>query len=176
MHMSETGITLDHAKQADAPTIAKLHALSWQATYRGILPKQYLDTDVVAERDAYWTARMSKPAAFHRLILIAYCGDAPIGFVCAEQSDASGRDVLLDNLHALKAYQGYGAGKLMIRAVQDWARDLGAAGLYLYVLEGNHRAIDFYERQGWQFAGTKADQLGGNTVTARRYVYALTPI
>lgn len=173
MHMSEIVISLDHATPADAPTIAKIHALSWQATYRGLLPDPYLEKEVDSERAAYWTDRLGKPAEFNRLILVARCANTPIGFVCAEQSDAAGREVLLDNLHALKDYQGCGAGKLMIRAVRDWARELGAAQLYLYALEGNWRAMAFYERQGWQWAGTKVEQMGGHTVNARRYIYPL---
>lgn len=173
MRMPEIVISLDHATPADAPTIAEIHALSWQATYRGLLPDQYLDTEVVAERAAYWTDRLGKPAEFNRLVLVARYAGTPIGFVCAEQSDASGHEVLLDNLHALKEYQGCGAGKLMIRAVRDWAHELGAAQLYLYALEGNWRAMEFYERQGWQWAGTKVDQMGGHTVNARRYIYPL---
>ncbi|MFY2026405.1 GNAT family N-acetyltransferase [Achromobacter xylosoxidans] len=49
----------------------------------------------------------------------------------------------------------------------------GAARLYLYALEGNTRAIAFYERQGWQYTGSEIDRIGGIEARARRYVRPL---
>ena len=77
--------------------------------------------------------------------------------------------MLLDNLHVLPPYQGTGAGKLMVTRAEAWARARGASRLYLYALEGNTRAIDFYERQGWRNTGTETDHIGGIEVQARRY-------
>ncbi|CAH2907283.1 MAG: GCN5-related N-acetyltransferase [uncultured Paraburkholderia sp.] len=107
------------------------------------------------------------------MVLIAVLGDEPIGFVCVERQPESAWGVLLDNLHALPGYQGIGAGKLLMRAAEDWARAQGETQLYLYVLEGNMPAIGFYERQGWQFVGAEPDRMGGVDITALRYVYRL---
>ncbi len=93
--------------------------------------------------------------------------------MCVERQPESAWGVLLDNLHALPGYQGIGAGKLLMRAAEDWARAQGETQLYLYVLEGNAPAIGFYERQGWQFVGAEPDHMGGVDITALRYVYRL---
>jgi GNAT superfamily N-acetyltransferase len=168
-----SSLVLRPATDADADLIAAIHSASWQATYRGLLPDAFLDSEVAHERASYWRARLSAPGAERRIVLIAERAGEPIGFVCVERQPASPWGVLLDNLHALPAHQGIGAGKLLMRAALDWAREHGEAQLYLYVLEGNAPAIAFYERQGWQFSGAEPDQMGGTDITALRYVYRL---
>ncbi|PMS33164.1 GNAT family N-acetyltransferase [Paraburkholderia rhynchosiae] len=166
-------LSLRPATVEDAALIASIHSTSWRATYRGLLPDAFLDGEVTLERAAYWAARMSAPGGERRMVLIAELDGEPIGFVCVERQPESAWGVLLDNLHALPAYQGMGVGKLLMRAAEDWARAQGEAQLYLYVLEGNVPAIGFYERQGWQFVGAEPDQMGGADITALRYVYRL---
>ena len=171
-----SSLALRPATEADAGLIASIHSASWQATYRGLLPDAFLDGEIAHERASYWRARMSAPGAERRIVLIAERAGEPVGFVCVERQPDSPWGVLLDNLHALPAYQGIGAGKLLMRAAQDWAREHGEAQLYLYVLDGNAPAIAFYERQGWQFSGAEPDHMGGVDITALRYVYHLDSI
>ncbi|MFC5428459.1 GNAT family N-acetyltransferase [Paraburkholderia denitrificans] len=172
--MSIASLTLRPATAADAPLIAAMHAASWQATYRHLLPAAFLDDEVDAERAAWWRARMEAPGGERRLVLIAELDETtPAGFVCVERQADSPWGVLLDNLHTLPAWQGIGVGKRLMCAAQDWARARGEAQLYLYVLEGNTPAIAFYERQGWQFSGAEPDRMGGVDITALRYVYPL---
>jgi GNAT superfamily N-acetyltransferase len=166
-------LSLRLATPDDAVLIAGIHASSWQATYRGLLPDTFLDSEVARERAAYWQARMSAPGSERRLVLIAELAGEPVGFVCVERQPESTWGVLLDNLHALPDHQGMGVGKLLMRAAEDWARAQGEKQLYLYVLEGNAPAIGFYERQGWRFAGAEPDHMGGKDITALRYVYRL---
>ncbi|HEY1999638.1 GNAT family N-acetyltransferase [Paraburkholderia sp.] len=166
-------LSLRPATAADAELIASIHAVSWQATYRGLLPDAFLDREVTRERAAYWQARLNAPAAERRSVVIAESAGEPVGFACVERQPDSAWGVLLDNLHTLPGHQGMGVGKLLMRAAEDWARAQGETQLYLYVLEGNRLAIGFYERQGWQFAGAEPDQMGGVDITALRYVYKL---
>jgi len=168
-------LSLRPATAADAPLIAAMHAASWQATYRDLLPGAFLEREVGGERAAYWRARMEAPGGERRLVLIAERDDThePVGFVCVEKQPDSPWGVLLDNLHALPAHQGIGVGTRLMRAAFDWTRTQGEKQLYLYVLEGNAPAIAFYERQGWEYAGAEPDHMGGADITALRYVYRL---
>ncbi|QGZ62946.1 GNAT family N-acetyltransferase [Paraburkholderia acidisoli] len=170
-------LSLRPAAPADAPLLAAMHAASWQATYRSLLPADYLEREVGAERAAYWRARMEAPGGERRLVLIAQLDDGtPVGFVCVERQPGSPWGVLLDNLHALPGHQGMGVGKRLMQAAQDWARAQGEAQLYLYVLDGNTPAIAFYERQGWTYSGSEPDRMGGVDITALRYVYRLDAV
>jgi GNAT superfamily N-acetyltransferase len=168
-----SALSLRPATALDADLIASIHAASWQATYRGLLPDAFLDGEVTRERAAYWQARLNAPGAERRNVVIAERAGEPIGFACVERQPDSAWGVLLDNLHALPGHQGIGVGKLLMQAAVDWTRAQGESRLYLYVLEGNTPAIGFYERQGWKFAGAEPDHMGGVDITALRYVYQL---
>ena len=146
-----------------------MHATSWRATYRGLLPDDFLD-EAERERVAYWVDRLRSPSEAGRYIVIAECNGDAAGFVCAQRKLESADGALLDNLHVMGQYQGYGLGKLLMDGVERWASELGETQLYLFVLEGNSRAMAFYERQGWRLAGIEAEQMAGLPVTARRYV------
>jgi ribosomal protein S18 acetylase RimI-like enzyme len=172
MH-SARALTLRPACTDDAGLIASIHAASWQAAYRGLLPDPFLAGEVARERAAYWHARLAAPGAERRLVLIAQREREALGFMCAERQPDSPWGVLLDNLHTLPAQQRIGAGTLLMRAAQDWARACGEAQLYLYVLEGNAAAIAFYERHGWRLSGVEPDRIGGIDVTMLRYLYRL---
>ena len=62
-------ISLIPASAQDAEAIARLQAQSWRITYRGMLPDDYLDHHVVADRLAYWPTRFAKFASDRTLVL-----------------------------------------------------------------------------------------------------------
>ncbi|MPT26532.1 MAG: GNAT family N-acetyltransferase [Achromobacter sp.] len=167
--MPAAPVTLRQATARDADTIAAMHAASWAATYRGLLPDGFLDAGLADNRRVHWQEQLRRSDADAQAVFIAEQAGQPIGFVCVKQERDHPDDVLLDNLHVLAPHQGTGAGKLMVARATDWARARGASRLYLYALEGNNRAIAFYERQGWRHTGTESDQIGGIAVQARRY-------
>lgn len=167
--MPAAPVTLRQATARDADTIAAMHAASWAVTYRGLLPDGFLDAGLADNRRVHWQEQLRGRDADAQAVFIAEQAGQPIGFVCVKQERDHPDDVLLDNLHVLAPHQGTGAGKLMVARATDWARARGASRLYLYALEGNNRAIAFYERQGWRHTGTESDQIGGIAVQARRY-------
>ncbi|WP_457207206.1 N-acetyltransferase family protein [Nocardioides sp. P5_C9_2] len=82
-----------------------------------------------------------------------------VGFM----SHGPGRDEARTNLPDLEvwalyvraAVYGHGVGYALLSAA------LGSAPAYLWVLEGNDRAVAFYERQGFRLDGcTKSEQVG----------------
>lgn len=153
------------AGMGDIALIASMHARSWTASYRGILPDEYLDHDVHAERLAHWQARMPELEAAD-LALIAEHDGEPIGFVCMVEPDAQS-SVLVDNLHTLPGHQGLGTGSAMLA---EAARSRQARELYLYVLEADAAAISFYESRGWKRAARESDNMAGVDLFSLRYV------
>ena len=65
---------------------------------------------------------------------------------------------------------GEGHGRLLIRAGEDRLRRLGVRRAMLWVLEANHRARSFYEREGWTLGDPfRLEDIGGNQVGEVRY-------
>src|SRR5471032_3575943 len=139
------------ATSADAQLIARMHAQSWASAYRGILPDDFLDREMSAERETHWSTRFEELAARAGEVVSAIQDDEPIGFACLVAPDETG-SVLVDNLHALPGARGSGLGTAMLGFAARWASDRAATSLHLFVIEPNVAAIGLYESRGWKLA------------------------
>jgi GNAT superfamily N-acetyltransferase len=167
MHLRPATVT-------DAPMIARLHAESWRAAYRGFYRDDYLDGDIVEERLAVWRERFDPPADNQYVLLATDGGDA-LGFVCAYGDHDPVWGTLVDNLHVLPAHQGRGLGRRLLASAAAWSRQrYPDAGLYLWVIDGNARARRFYELLGGQPRDSEVSEPpGGGAITGVRYVWPL---
>lgn len=155
------------AMLADVGRIAALHARSWQETYRGILPDQFLDHEVEDERLAVWQSRFAENRS-NRLILVAEEGTQLAGFACVVMDNDPTYGALLDNLHVASLYQGRGVGQKLMRKTAQWVQQQAPdSAFYLWVYEINHAARAFYERMG----GINQEAIKEEHGTALRYVW-----
>ncbi|QWC86772.1 GNAT family N-acetyltransferase [Nocardioidaceae bacterium] len=91
--------------------------------------------------------------------LVVRSGERLIGFVsCGPGRDATQAlipDTELQALNVRAEAHGQGVGLALLQAA------IGGASAHLWVLEGNHRAIRFYEKHGFVADGaTKQDAVG----------------
>jgi len=167
-----SAVSLRRAGVADAPVIADLHTRSRVATYRGLLPDDYLDRAMPAEMPGYWQARLGQLEAGAGAAWLADRDGEPIAFVCVTAPDGTG-SVLVDNLHARPDRKGGGAGTLLLAEAAAWARAQGARRLHLLVIQGNDGAIGFYEHRGWRRVARLEDEMGGQPIVSFRYELSL---
>jgi len=170
--MSSPHIELIPAGPEDADLLAALHTESWRETYAGLLPDAYLSGEAPAERKAAWRARMRDGADGPIEVTLATVDGRPAGFACRMPKAEPEAGIYLDNLHVLPAFQGHGLGKLLLahcsrRVAAQWP----GQALFLYVLNGNTQAREFYRRLG----GIESDSFddtfpGANVVLAVRRV------
>lgn len=141
------------ATAADAPAIAKLHAESWRVAYRGMLQDDYLDRTIYADRQALWEKRFrSAPANQH--VIVAETAGILTGFACVYADEDATWGSFLDNLHVAPGQKRRGIGSALMKQVAAWCLNAWpAAGMYLWVLESNSSAMQFYERLGGICAG-----------------------
>ncbi len=139
-------IQLRPAQFSDHITIAKLHAASWQRTYRGIFSDHFLDHEVEQNRTKVWHDRLQSPAPNQR-VTVAIQNDTIVGFACLFLDDDPVHGSLLDNLHVSFTLQKSGIGKLLMkncaRIIQE---ESNSSKMYLWVYEQNVNAIAAYER------------------------------
>lgn len=140
-------ITFRPAAESDADEIAALHADSWRRHYRGAYSDAFLDGEVAANRQAYWTALFAAPSA--RATILAERDDRLVGFVHVVYDRDPRWGSLVDNLHVVHDAKRAGLGtRLMARAAAEVVRHASADGLHLWVLEQNTAAQRFYRRLG----------------------------
>jgi ribosomal protein S18 acetylase RimI-like enzyme len=160
------------ATAADASGIARLHADSWRRTYRGIFLDAYLDGDVLTERLATWTERLSLPRD-DQYVTVCAEQERIRGFICAYARGDAGWGTFIDNLHVAESHAGSGIGTILLSNAASWARARRPSdGVYLWVLEGNVAARHFYERRGAVHRESVVrENPGGGVATNLRYVW-----
>jgi ribosomal protein S18 acetylase RimI-like enzyme len=141
-------ISFRPAGASDAAAVAALHADSWRRNYRGAYTDAFLDREVLAERLAFWTARLRDQPA-NRFTIVAEESGSLVGFAHAALDEDPTWGAYLDNLHIAHTHQGRGLGtRLMALIAQAVIEQRPSSGLYLWVLEQNVRAQRFYEARG----------------------------
>lgn len=168
-----TPVVLRQAEAVDAEAIAALHADSWQRTYRGMMPDEFLDKGALADRQRVWHERLSVTDASRLVVAAAGDDDVLIGFICAFAREDPVWGAFIDNLHVVHRMHRRGVGRRLLAAVGQWLVDRGAdEGVYLWVMEANAPARRFYERLGATHAGTEIHQdPGGGSAPNCRYVW-----
>ena len=155
------------AGPGDGAAVAHIHASSWKATYRGILPDSYLDHEVDNERAVYWQAALQNRR--YAIVKMARVSEKLVGLI-AMRDDATdeGYDFTIEHLHLLPAHRGKGLGRDLLRAGAEAARGEGASSLCLWVFEDNVAAIAFYERLGGVTDAHGVDKFAGSDAPDRR--------
>lgn len=182
-------LTIRPATPNDAQSIARIRVQGWRFEYQGLISQDYLDSLSAAEDTERMRGYLSqlpqnsppsRSASVQgsgdgekRSFMLAVRDDAVLGFcrfsAAPDKDDRAERAVpggtLNGRLHSLyidPETLGQGIGHtLMSHALSTFAA-WGCERATLWVLEGNSRAISFYERQGWRCTGaTKVDQSFG---------------
>ncbi|NYE37518.1 GNAT superfamily N-acetyltransferase [Nocardioides cavernae] len=155
------------ARVEDAAALTDLHLDVWEEAYARLVP-----ADVLTERRATRADRVDRwrgllsPGAMETLLAWSEDGTL-VGFA----STGPGRDGPHEGLPGLElmalyvrasAY-GTGVGHALLTAA------VGTSACYLWVLDGNDRAVAFYERQGFRSDGARrSDDVGSEHRMVRR--------
>ena len=181
-------LTIRPATPNDAQAVARIRVQGWRFAYQGLISQDYLDSLSVAED----TERMrgylsqlpqnsppSRSASVQgsdgekRSFMLAARGNAVLGFcgfsAVPDKAYRPERAVpvgtMVGRLHSLYIDPdslGQSIGHTLMNHAFSTFAAWGCERATLWVLEGNSRAISFYERQGWRCTGaTKVDQSFG---------------
>lgn len=138
----------------DAEQVAVLHADSWRRHYRGAYADSFLDGDVVADRVEVWSGRLSAPG--ESATVLAERNGQLAGFVHVVFDADPKWGSLVDNLHVHHTQRRTGIGtQLLSHAAQAVIDRASAKALYLWVLEQNTAAQQFYLATGAARADTE---------------------
>jgi GNAT superfamily N-acetyltransferase len=144
------------ANQTDFETIVVLHANSWKRAYRGIYTDYYLDHEVENDRRQVWQERLFvNPQNQH--VIIAEFDNVPCGFVSIFPNEDQQYGSLIDNLHVKFDFQNMGIGRKLLKEAARWIfTNHKSYKMYLWVLEKNIAAYQFYIRLGALNVETKS--------------------
>jgi GNAT superfamily N-acetyltransferase len=149
------------ATPADAPSLAKLGAESFTATFGHLYAPDDLALFLQNHTPAAWAAELANPAFAVR---IAEAEGEPIGYAKLGPPQLpftpSGTPAELRQLYVLGPWHGGGVAAALMDWVIATARSRDADELFLSVFTDNHRARKFYARYGFEPVGTYAFMVG----------------
>jgi GNAT superfamily N-acetyltransferase len=106
--------------------------------------------------DAVWHDRARHGSAgVDRVTFVAEGDERWVGLVTGLIDDANGSRGTLVGMFVESAARGRGVGAALVDAVTGWARDRGAARMYLGVTVTNRPAIRLYQRCGFRPTGNR---------------------
>ena len=182
-------LTIRPATPYDAQAVARIRVQGWRFAYQGLISQDYLDSLSVAEDTERMRGYLSQfpqnsPLSRSEFVqgsgdgekrsfMLAVRGNAVLGFcrfsATPDKIDRADRatpgETMNGRLHALyidPGALGQSIGHTLMNHALSTFAAWGCERATLWVLEGNSRAISFYERQGWRCTGaTKVDQSFG---------------
>ena len=162
------------ARVGDEPDIARVHVASWQDTYRGHMPADYLAALDVGQRTEAWRQRLPAARRSRGDLLVAVSGPDIVGFAHfgpSRDRDADpGRTGEIGAIYLQPESIGEGIGRLLMERAVAGLAGLGYMDATLWVLDGNTRARRFYERAGWTPDGAaKTDHSWGFPIPEVRH-------
>jgi L-amino acid N-acyltransferase YncA len=163
---------IEPATLNDCPAIAQIHVQSWQQAYKDLLPKDYLATLSIKERENMWRKTLQAGSPH---LLVARVEDEIQGFIAFGSS--RDRDAKQDCAEIWATYLApsawsKGFGKRMLLGIKDALRQQGFKTLSLWAILGNERAGKFYLNAGFSAEpeSIQSFPMGGVELQEIRYV------
>lgn len=151
----------------DRKAISRIYEKSWKYTYSGIVPQEYLDSI----HEGQWAAKIDT-LGWRTMVCVE--NDEFVGTCSFSKSrfEKYGDVGEIISVYFLPEHMRKGYGSILLRKVLDAFKEKGYKEIFLWVLEENTGARQFYEYFG--FACTydfREDTIGGNNLREVRYIY-----
>jgi GNAT superfamily N-acetyltransferase len=157
------------AGTADVSAVAAVAAATFELACPPSMTRDrveaFVDEVLSPERFADYVADPS------RQVLLAETEGTVLGYAMLVRGEPSDDDVRatirlrptveLSKIYVLPQAHGTGAAALLMGRALEWARESGAAGVWLGVNQQNERAQRFYGKSGFARVGTKRFLVGG---------------
>jgi ribosomal protein S18 acetylase RimI-like enzyme len=153
----------------DADDIARVHVETWQSTYAGLVPSDYLARMNVARAAPQWH-RAAAQAERGNDLMVAEADRQVVGFVSfgptrTPQLPYSGE---VYALYVAIDWQGQGLGRRLLATALEALAKEGHRGAMLWVLAANPSRF-FYEAMGGERAGERLERFAGTELEELAY-------
>ena len=128
----------------DAQTIAAINTVCWQTAYRGLFPDDALDALSVTDKRV---EHFANDILVCEIYLVAENKTGVAGYLSGGKARAATLPYAYEiyTLYIHPNFQGQGIGTALMKAFQEKIKN---APFYVYTLDGNTKAIRFYQKRG----------------------------
>jgi ribosomal protein S18 acetylase RimI-like enzyme len=164
-----------HALPEDARAVAEIHVNTWRAAYASIVSAEYLASQSVERRQAWWSQCI---AAGTPELLVAKDNGVVCGwlnFSASRDANAQKDEAEIWAVYVAPAFSSTGTGRLLWLRAKELMVAQGFKSCSLWVFPQNTRAIKFYQAAGFvaNRSSPKNFELGGQQLQEVRYVCQL---
>jgi GNAT superfamily N-acetyltransferase len=169
-------VKIRQATVADAAQLALLARDTFVDTFAAANTASDMEMYVAMSfGEAIQRAELSDPRT---TVFVADAGGALVGYALLHDGPVpecvtSDNVLEIDRLYVAKSHLGTGLGAALMRRCLDEAADRGKELVWLNVWERNLPAMRFYERWGFQYAGTMPYVLGTDHQTDHVMIFHL---
>ena len=145
-------VTLRFAKPGDAPDMAEVHARSWEAAYKDIIPMEYIKAKNATRHELYQRIITDENTTQH----VIRVDDKTVGIMGFGEPKDDDADDSYYELHGIYLHPDYyrkGIGTQAVNFAFDKARRLGKRYMNVWVLTENYNSINFYKKCGFAADG-----------------------
>ena len=127
--------------EENAPLAGAVHAVSWQASHRHFCPEEFVLRFDARRQTEYLLEGMRRGKKIWLLI-----DPEPAGLISLTET---GEGSLIEDLYVLPRLEGRGYGGALLEAAIAQAR----GPVYLWILNNNIKALDYYQKRGFALSG-----------------------
>lgn len=131
--------------------------LGWLIETKQIIPDA--EVDVASERKYYFKDVRQIQSRNMEFASLLYLNDEPIGYLCTFPMTKKPENAWLDFCYLIPEMRGTKASGLIIERTVQLASSGNCKAIFLNVHQQNHRAIAFYEKNGWELREKKDNGL-----------------
>ncbi|MDD4125466.1 MAG: GNAT family N-acetyltransferase [Eubacteriales bacterium] len=158
------------SKTDSVDDVSRVYAESWKSAYKSIIPQDYLDK----LDDCRWSGFIANELSN---LWVASDGERIVGtstYAPARDKKYSGWGEII-SIYLLPQHSRHGIGTKLLKASMDSLFLMKFNKIYLWVLEDNYPARDFYEKNGFYHndhsGDTREITIGGKRLNEIRYIY-----
>ena len=137
-----------------------------RSAYRGILKDSTLGPTLDDDRRTHWRGEVAAMAPTDTVLI----ADG-LGFIAAWAEGDPSFGAYIDNLHVRPERRSAGVGRQLLGAAMRQVAGRGEARAYLWVFDGNTRAIEFYRRLGGEIVEGGFEEIDGLKIPQSRIVW-----
>ena len=155
-----------------AREISHIYVNSWKAAYKNIISPKYLDDLSIESLTPFF-----ENSPYQNFLLQdngVFVATASIGKARDSKYDGCGEII---SIYVLPKYFGKGYGTFLFNHMVEKLQSMGLSKIYLWVLEENRNARQFYEKMGFATnEDKKVVNIGGKDLTEICYLNTLEKI
>lgn len=151
----------------DRMAISRIYEESWRCAYKGIIPQDYLDSIP----EGRWVSNLDNPK-WKTLVCIDNGRIVGTSSFCKSRFEQFYNWGEVISIYLLPDFTGKGYGKNLMESAITELKKQGYENVFLWVLEENIRARQFYEKFGFSPTDNFLDDnIGGKELREIQYLY-----